>query len=258
MDNKQTGRFICERRKELSLNQKDLAKKLNVTDKAVSKWETGRSAPDISMLEPLAEALGVTVAEILKGEKIEKEKLNEVSDKIIVQTMKKSRKNISIVIISALLILIIAVCGYLIYHYAGSVNSDDTQGIIKVADFTEIKGDENMKIIRAVRRGKYYAFLLKSSDHDEVYLRVFKSDDVFKDRLVCIGGTLSQVGRLGQYSYGENHLNTDIFFGYGVSEDEYRYNYRGAECVRPVKDGVVLDFMIEYNHSWTHASLIYD
>ncbi len=43
MDNKQTGRFICERRKELSLNQKDLAEKLNITDKAVSKWETGVS-----------------------------------------------------------------------------------------------------------------------------------------------------------------------------------------------------------------------
>lgn len=256
MDTRLTGRFIAERRKELSLNQKELAEKLNVTDKAVSKWETGRSAPDISMLEPLAEALGVTVAEILKGQKIEKEKLNEVSDEIIVQTMKKSRRRLITVILSVLLITFNAVCGYFIYHYAYSVKSDDTQGIIRMSDFAGIEGDESMEIIRAVRRGKYYAFLLKKPDHDEVHLRVFQADDIFKDRLVCTGGTSAQTGGIGQYSYGENHLNTDIFFGYGVKENEYFYNYRGAECVRPVTDGIVLDFMIEYNHSWTHASLI--
>ena len=70
MDNNKTGRFIAERRKELGYSQKDLAEKLNITDKAVSKWETGRSSPDVSMLIPLAEELEVTVTEILNGEKI--------------------------------------------------------------------------------------------------------------------------------------------------------------------------------------------
>ncbi len=63
MDNKLTGTFISQRRKELSLNQKQLAEKLNVTDKAVSKWETGRSAPDISMLMPLSEVIVNRVAD---------------------------------------------------------------------------------------------------------------------------------------------------------------------------------------------------
>lgn len=255
MDNKLTGRFICERRKELSLNQKDLAEKLNITDKAVSKWETGRSAPDISMLEPLAEALDVSVAEILKGEKIEKGKLNEVSDKIIVQTMKKSRKKIFIGAFSVLLILAIIVGGQFLYHYFNSVSPEDTEGIIKSADFSSIEGDEDMEIIKSVRRGKYYAFLMKNPDHDEAHLRVFQADKIFKDRFICTGGTSAQTGGIGQYSYSENHLNTDIFFGYSVKEDVYRYDYRGAECERSVKDGVVLDFMIEYNHSWTHATL---
>ena len=67
MDNRLTGSFISQRRKELNMNQKQLAEKLNVTDKAVSKWETGRSAPDIANLMPLSEALDVTVVEILKG-----------------------------------------------------------------------------------------------------------------------------------------------------------------------------------------------
>lgn len=255
MDNKQTGRFICERRKYLSLNQKELAEKLNVTDKAVSKWETGRSAPDISMLEPLADALGVTVAEILKGEKIEKEKLNEVSDKIIVQTMKKSRKKIFIGAFSVLMILTLIVGGQILYHYFNSVSPEDTERIIKSADFSSIEGDEDMEIIKSVRRGKYYAFLMKSPDHDEAHLRIFQADKIFKDRFICTGGTSVQTGGIGQYSYSENHLNTDIFFGYGVKENKYFYNYRGAECERPVINGVVLDFMIEYNHTWTHATL---
>jgi transcriptional regulator with XRE-family HTH domain len=70
MDNNKIGKFIAERRKELGYNQKDLAEKLNVTDKAVSKWETGRSSPDVSLLIPLAKILGVSVTEILNGEKI--------------------------------------------------------------------------------------------------------------------------------------------------------------------------------------------
>lgn len=57
-------------REAAGLTQKQLAEKLGVTDKAVSKWETGRGLPDITLLEPLATALGVSVAELLAGERI--------------------------------------------------------------------------------------------------------------------------------------------------------------------------------------------
>lgn len=69
MDNVKIGAFIREMRKEKNLTQKDIAKSLHITDRAVSKWERGLSAPDISLLEPLAETLGITVSELLKGEK---------------------------------------------------------------------------------------------------------------------------------------------------------------------------------------------
>lgn len=59
--------LIAERRKEKGMTQKQLADKLGVTDKAVSKWERGNGQPDINYLEPLAEALEVTVSELLKG-----------------------------------------------------------------------------------------------------------------------------------------------------------------------------------------------
>ena len=69
MDNSKTGALIKARRKELELTQKDLAERLHITDRAVSKWERGLCAPDIALLEPLAEALQVTVVELLEGER---------------------------------------------------------------------------------------------------------------------------------------------------------------------------------------------
>ena len=68
MDNIKFGNFIAQRRKALGLTQKDLASKLHVTDKAVSKWETGKGLPDLKIMEPLAEALEVTLYELMEGQ----------------------------------------------------------------------------------------------------------------------------------------------------------------------------------------------
>lgn len=70
MDAKKLGLFIAQLRKEQNMTQADLARKLQVTDKAVSKWERGLGLPDINSIEPLAEALGVTVLEIMRSERI--------------------------------------------------------------------------------------------------------------------------------------------------------------------------------------------
>lgn len=82
MDNVKTGELIRRRRKELDLTQRDLAGRLNVTDRAVSKWERGLSAPDIALLEPLGEALGLTVTELIRGERapVPEEDVKQVLD----------------------------------------------------------------------------------------------------------------------------------------------------------------------------------
>lgn len=77
MDNKKIGLFISELRKEQGFNQRELAEKLSVTDKAVSKWETGRGIPDVSILQPLAKVLGVSVGEILNGERMLQQENND-------------------------------------------------------------------------------------------------------------------------------------------------------------------------------------
>lgn len=68
MDHEKMGRLIAERRKVRGMTQLDLANKLHITDKAVSKWERGLSCPDIGLLPQLADELGISVSDLLKGE----------------------------------------------------------------------------------------------------------------------------------------------------------------------------------------------
>lgn len=95
-----SGNFICEQRKKLGLTQKELAEKIGVTDKAVSKWENGRGFPDVSLLTPLAEVLKVSVTEILNGETAADNSL-EAADKLILEAY--SQKKVLMNIISAIL-----------------------------------------------------------------------------------------------------------------------------------------------------------
>ena len=72
MDPKKFGAFVALCRKEKNMTQLELAQELKVTDKAVSRWERGKGFPDISLLVPLAEALDITVLELMNSEKREK------------------------------------------------------------------------------------------------------------------------------------------------------------------------------------------
>lgn len=71
VDQVKIGKFIAERRKRQGLTQVQLAERLGVTQKSVSRWETGRNLPDLSLLEPLSKELKVTLAELLAGEPME-------------------------------------------------------------------------------------------------------------------------------------------------------------------------------------------
>ena len=78
MDNIKTGNLIKELRKAKGMTQKDLADKLHITDRAVSKWERGLCAPDISLLEPLSDILEVKITDLISGERsVEEEKAVE-------------------------------------------------------------------------------------------------------------------------------------------------------------------------------------
>lgn len=87
MDQIRIGAFISERRREAGLTQSQLAEKLGITDKAVSKWETGRSMPDLSLFMPLCHLLDVTLNELFAGERIAQENLKEKADEILLEVI---------------------------------------------------------------------------------------------------------------------------------------------------------------------------
>lgn len=80
MDARNTGALIAQRRKALGLTQKQLAERLLVSDKAVSKWENGASYPEVTLLPPLAQILGLTVDELLAGAVREEEQANDAAE----------------------------------------------------------------------------------------------------------------------------------------------------------------------------------
>ena len=83
------GKFIAERRRKLELTQMQLAEKLNITDRAVSKWETGRAMPDSSIMLELCDILGISVNELLNGEKINMEHNDKKNEQLLLEMAKE-------------------------------------------------------------------------------------------------------------------------------------------------------------------------
>ena len=108
MDKNATGRFIAELRKQKGFTQKELAEKIMVTDKAISRWETGKGLPDTSLLKPLGEALGVSISELLSGKIIEEAEMKEQTDKIIFEALIYSKRMLASTICAILFIIGIA------------------------------------------------------------------------------------------------------------------------------------------------------
>lgn len=116
MDNEKFGKFIQKLRKEKNMTQKQLGEKLNITDKAISKWERGLSFPDISMLNSIAETFDITVTELLNCEigvkdEIDVEKaIQEAVEKITKSQEKKKNKLKKLKKISSIISVIIFIC----------------------------------------------------------------------------------------------------------------------------------------------------
>ena len=92
MDQIKIGKFIAECRKKKNLTQAQLAEKLNITDRAVSKWETGKAMPDSDIMLGLCYILGISVNELLCGEKIDTEQKSEQLTELIFQMAKNEER----------------------------------------------------------------------------------------------------------------------------------------------------------------------
>ena len=93
MDNIKFGRFIRESRQAKGLTQKQLAEQLHVSDKAVSKWENGAGFPDIKILEPLAECLGVSLLELMQSERMAEDQIDkEEAEQAVADAITQSKQ----------------------------------------------------------------------------------------------------------------------------------------------------------------------
>ena len=94
MDQRKIGKFIAECRKQKGLTQMLLAEKLGITDKAISKWERGITMPDSSIMLELCDILGISVNELLSGEKVDMEDNNQKNEQLLLDMAKElERKN---------------------------------------------------------------------------------------------------------------------------------------------------------------------
>ena len=97
MDQMKIGKFIAECRKKNNMTQIQLAKKLNVTDRAISKWETGKGMPDSAIMLDLCNELKISVNELLSGEAIEMNNYNEKAEENLINLISTNEKKRKII-----------------------------------------------------------------------------------------------------------------------------------------------------------------
>lgn len=129
IDVKKIGEFIKQKRKEKNLTQRDLANKLSVTDRAISKWERGICCPDISLLKELSSILEISINELLSGENIEKLEV-EQSEDILVETVKnytaiEQKKHKKLWIFTIILLIFYVGLVFAMYLTYNQVNKND-------------------------------------------------------------------------------------------------------------------------------------
>ena len=120
------GKFISQKRKEKNLTQEQLAEKLGVSNKTISKWETGKCMPDYSVIKNLCEELEITVAELMDGESSEEKSVRTYDDEQIMDLLKRTQelekqKNI----MSGTLLIVMGVALQALSHTLGGTTAKD-------------------------------------------------------------------------------------------------------------------------------------
>lgn len=176
MDQEKIGKFIAYKRKEKNMTQKELASKIGVTDKAVSKWERGIGCPDISYLDDLSKALDISIVELLRGKEIDDV---EIQEQDIIESMnysknytKKQIKNtINTVLYSV--IIIISIC-LLVFNLINRIvlNNVFHSNIVTTSEYVNTDFDKYYNIIKN-NKGKYT---------NEEYTKILKYIEISKKR----------------------------------------------------------------------------
>ena len=256
MDTTLTGQLIAARRKELGLSQTELAEKLHVTDKAVSRWETGRGMPSVDTLEPLAEVLGLSVSELLSGKQLTPEELPKAAGGQIVESMRRNTRMVWRGIAVACVFAVLVAGLYVGYHWFTSVPETDTAALTRQAadyllkprrSFTPEADPDTLRIVELERKGDYLTALC-TDDQGHWCMCVYDRDEVFKDRWRGGGGKPRMTaGELGSWNYGSPRREAVIVFCGGDLPKEaayYTFQNSGITYTCPIENGQVLDVFL--------------
>ncbi len=220
MNTYEFGKFLAQLRKEKGLTQIQLAEKLNITDKAISRWETGKNYPDIEMFEKLSNTLDISISELLEGRRIENESLFTVSENHIVKQIKNNRKSKKkyLIIISIIVTILMFAFGYIILFENGYIN-----GVI----YNEIPCYSN-DVLTIMNNIDGYISLSPQTEGDFIisfgsfYLDHNKtSDDTLYLSGTCENGRAFYINTV----YNEKNPDTSCFIG------EYRENQEKTEGI---------------------------
>ena len=189
MDKQKIGDFIKKKRKEKKLTQKELAEKLEITDRAISKWERGISCPDISLLKDLCKILEIDINELLSGKELEKVSKEESED-ILVETVKtytdiekKKRIRLWVLTISIIIIdIIFIIMMFLIYNQVNNTNS---------ITIDKIRGEQIVNKVLSLSEKKEYDKIANILD-DTTYIYDKCNKDTYD--YICLLKELNELG----------------------------------------------------------------
>ena len=129
------GKFIAECRKNSNLTQMQLAEKLNITDRAISKWENGKAMPDSSIMLDLCKELKISVNELLSGEMIDMKNYNKIAEENLIKLNESNQKKKKIILKSAIVIglLIFIIIVIQLYSYTKQISKSNLNNVLEQA-----------------------------------------------------------------------------------------------------------------------------
>lgn len=132
MDQVKIGGFIKAVRKEKGLTQHELAEKLFISDKTVSKWETGNGLPDVTLMLPLCKILGISVNELLSGERLDGDQYYQKAEEIILTLMEERKREKKKLIISIIVGLTVMISAFTLLFVGALADLSETTRIVLI------------------------------------------------------------------------------------------------------------------------------
>ncbi|MBQ6181064.1 MAG: helix-turn-helix transcriptional regulator [Ruminococcus sp.] len=156
MDQIKIGHFISQMRKEKGLTQKQLGEELLISDKTVSKWETGKGLPEVSLMLPLCEKLGINVNELLTGERIPDEDYKKKAEENIMDIMREKEESIRKIIISVIIGVITLLASYTLIIIIGTFEMETwTRVLLSVITFIIFTGGLTVTVMEDISAGTF-------------------------------------------------------------------------------------------------------